>query len=160
MTEMSISRVAVSLASVLLLLGTAAGRQNAATDENQPPQAFFNSESQSAPCKPQAATAKNPFDTCKYPPYGPGMRPPKFVSAPSPSYPEAARKAKLNGTVVLALAIDDKGHVDDVKIVSSSNPLFEQNAIDTAKQWVFSPALKNGKPVAVQENVEMGFRLY
>ncbi len=61
---------------------------------------------------------------------------------------------------MLALAIDDKGNVDDVKIVSSSNQVFEQNAIDAAKQWVFLPATKNGKPVAVQENVDMGFRLY
>ncbi len=160
MTQMTISRVAIWLASMLLLLGSAAARQNPTASENQTPQAFLGSEPQNTPCKPEAATAKNPFDTCKYLPYGPGVRPPKAVSTPNPSYPEPARKAKLNGTVVLALAIDDKGNVDDVKIVSSSNQVFEQNAIDAAKQWVFLPALKHGKPVAVQENVDMGFNLY
>lgn len=160
MTEMTISRIAIWLASALVLLGSVAAQQSPVTSENQTPQAFLSSESQIAPCQSQPPTAKTPFDTCKYLPYGPGIRPPKPVSAPDPTYPEPARQANLKGTVVLALAINDKGHVDDVKIVRSSNQVFEQNAIDAAKQWVFLPALKSGKPVAVQENVEMGFSLY
>ena len=75
-------------------------------------------------------------------------------------YPEEARKAKLNGNVVVALAINETGGIDDVKVVCSSDRRFEQNAIDAVKQWEFAPATKDGTPVAVQIIVEMEFRLY
>ncbi len=103
-----------------------------------------------------------PFDICKYWPValGPGVHAPRPLSAPDPQYSEAARKAKVNGSVVLALAINDKGDVDDVRVARSTDRRFEQNAMDAAKQWKFAPATKDGKPVAVQENIEMTFRLY
>ena len=140
---MSGYKIALGFASALLLLGSVAAQQ-------------------SAPCQPQRPTATTPFDACKYWPLalGPGVHAPRPLSAPDPEYSEAARKAKLNGSVVLAVAVSEKGHVDDVKVVRSSNQVFEPNAIDAAKQWVFSPATKDGKPIAAQENIEMNFRLY
>jgi TonB family protein len=111
-------------------------------------------------CKPQAPTATIPFDTCKYLPYAPDIRRAKAVSHPDPTYPESARKAKLNGTVVLAVAVNEQGRVDAVKVVRSSSREFEQNSIDAAKQWVFLPATRDGKPVAIQMDIDMGFRLY
>jgi TonB family protein len=104
----------------------------------------------------------NPFDTCKYWPFalGPGIHAPRPISAPDPQYPEAAQKAKIKGSVVLAVAINEKGHVDDVKVVRSSDRRFEQNAMAAVKRWEFAPATKNGKSVAVQENVEVTFDLY
>jgi protein TonB len=137
------------LTSVLLLLVAAAGQQNSSTSDSQNP-----------PCKPQTPAATTPFDTCKYVTLGPGIRPPKAVSTPQPTYPEPARKSKLSGVVVVALAINENGYVDDVKVVRSSNRIFEQNAMDAVRQWVFAPATKDGKPVAVQIDSEANFKLY
>jgi protein TonB len=36
----------------------------------------------------------------------------------------------------------------------------DEKAIEAVKTWRFDPALKDGKPVAVQINVEVSFRLY
>ncbi len=58
------------------------------------------------------------------------------------------------------MAVNGKGDVDDVKVVRSSNRQFDQSAMNAAKQWKFLPATKDGRPVAVQMNSEMTFKLY
>jgi periplasmic protein TonB len=95
-----------------------------------------------------------------YLPIGPGIHGPLPLSTPDPEYSEAARKAKLNGSVTVAVAVNEKGGIDAVKVVRSSDRRFERNAIDAVKQWKFAPATKDGKAVAVQINVDMTFRLY
>jgi len=161
-TKMSGYKNATWFASVLMLLGAAAGQQIPVTPESQASRQSSSSESQSAPCRPQRPTVKTPFDVCKYLPLvlGPGIHGPRAVSAPDPEYSEAARKANLNGSVVVVLAINEKGNVDDAKVVYSSDRRFEQKAIDAVKQWEFAPATRDGKPVAVQMNVEMSFRMH
>jgi len=76
-----------------------------------------------------------------------------------PKYSDAARKAKLQGTVVVAVAINENGEVDAAKVVRSLSRDLDQNAMDAAKQYKFAPATKDGKPVAVQLAIEMNFRL-
>ena len=122
---------------------------------------LFSFASEHQPCQPLTPTAATPFDTCRYLPPGKGVHSPKAVYIPSPDYPEAARKANLlNGSVALALAVNEKGGVDYVKVVRSSDQRFEPTTIDTVKQWEFAPATKNGKPIAVQINVETSFQLH
>jgi len=156
--------VAIGFTSILLLLGAAVGQQSAVTPESHASRQSSSSESQSAPCRPQRPIAMTPFDVCKYLPLGPGRGPgihaPRVLSAPDPKYSETARKAKINGTVVVALAINEKGGVDAVKVVRHLEPGLDQNAMDAAKQWEFAPATKDGKPVAVQINVEVTFELH
>lgn len=82
------------------------------------------------------------------------------LSIPDPTYSASARKAKINGTVVLAVAINDSGTVDAVKVVRSVEPGLDQNAVDAVKQWKFTPATKDGEPVAVQIDVTVGFSMY
>ncbi len=77
-----------------------------------------------------------------------------------PKYTDAARKAKINGSVVVAVAINEEGRVDDVKIVRGLGYGLDQNAMDAATQAKFTPATKDGKPVPVQINMAMTFKLY
>ncbi len=151
---------AIGFTSVLLLLGAAAGQQSSVMPQSHAFLQSSSSEPQSGPCEPQAPTATAPFDSCSYLTLGPGIRGPCTLNHVDPQYPEEARKAKLSGSVVVALAINEKGGIDDVKVVRSSNRVFEQNAMDAARQWKFAPAIKDGKPVAVQINAEMSFKLY
>ncbi len=111
------------------------------------------------------STATAPFDTCKYLPVGPGpagpgIRSPRGLSIVDPKYTDAARKAKINGSVVVAVAINEEGGVDDVKIVRGLGYGLDQNAMDAATQSKFTPAIKDGKPVPVQINMAMTFKLY
>jgi len=100
------------------------------------------------------------FDTCVYVPEGNGIKYRHPLHMPDPEYSEAARKAKITGTVVLAVAMNAGDTVDAVKVIRPLEPGLDQNAVDAVKQWKFTSATKDGKLVAVQIDVEVGFRLY
>lgn len=153
-------RAAIALCTALLLATLSVGQQSSST-LRQP----SSPDSRNAPCQPQVPTVTAPFDTCKYLPVGPGpagpgIRPPRGLSIVDPKYTDAARKAKINGSVVVAVAINEEGGVDDVKIVRGLGYGLDQNAMDAARQSKFKPATKDGIPVPVQINMEMTFKLY
>jgi TonB family protein len=91
---------------------------------------------------------------------GGGVSAPKALYAPDPEYSEEARKAKYQGTCVLWLIVGPDGHPRDIRIARSLGLGLDEKAIEAVKQWKFEPAMKDGKPVAVQINVEVDFRLY
>ncbi len=91
---------------------------------------------------------------------GGGVSAPRALFAPDPEYSEEARKAKYQGVVVLWLIVGPDGRPRDMKIVRSLGMGLDQKAIEAVRQWKFEPAMKDGKPVAVQINVEVNFRLY
>ncbi|HET9407513.1 MAG TPA: energy transducer TonB [Candidatus Sulfotelmatobacter sp.] len=70
----------------------------------------------------------------------------KTLVRTAPSYPELARKLHLEGKVKLEILIDRAGVVRTAKMLGG-NPVFEQSAIETVKQWRFEPADKETKAV-------------
>lgn len=91
---------------------------------------------------------------------GPGMTSPRAVYAPNPQYTDKARKAKINGTVLLQLTVTSEGEARDVKVTKSLTPDLDQKAVEAVRSWKFKPATKNGKPITVAINVEATFSLY
>jgi len=91
---------------------------------------------------------------------GGGVSAPKAVYAPDPEYSEEARKAKYQGTCVLWLVVGPDGRPRDIRVSRTLGLGLDEKAIEAVKQWKFEPAMKDGKPVAVQINVEVSFRLY
>jgi len=91
---------------------------------------------------------------------GGGVSAPRVLSAPDPEYSEEARKAKYQGTVVLWLVIGPDGKPRDIRLARPLGMGLDQKAIDAVRRWVFEPGKKDGRPVAVQLNVEVNFRLY
>ena len=89
-----------------------------------------------------------------------GVTPPKSIYAPNPEYDEAARKAKLNGFVVLSLIVTLEGNAKDVKVTKSLSPGLDQKSIEAVSKWKFAPATKDGKPVAVELHVQTTFKIY
>ncbi len=85
---------------------------------------------------------------------------PGSVYAPSPEYSPEARKAKYEGTCVLWLIVDTDGHPHNIRVARTVGYGLDEKAIEAVKQWKFKPAMKDGRPVAVQINVEVHFRLY
>jgi len=61
-----------------------------------------------------------------------------------PVYPATLGAAGIEGTVVLDAVIRRDGAVGDVTVVRSSNPAFEQPAIDAVKQWRYTPLPYDG----------------
>lgn len=91
---------------------------------------------------------------------GGGVSAPRAIYAPDPEYSEEARKAKYQGTCVLWLIVGPDGHPRDIRVARSLGLGLDEKAVEAVKQWKFDPAMKDGKPVAVQINVEVDFRLY
>jgi TonB family protein len=91
---------------------------------------------------------------------GGGVSAPKAVFSPDPEYSEEARKAKYQGVCVLWLVVGPDGKPRDVRVARTLGLGLDEKAIEAVKTWRFEPAVKDGRPVAVQINVEVTFRLY
>ncbi|MCU1305407.1 MAG: outer rane transport energization protein TonB [Acidobacteriaceae bacterium] len=88
------------------------------------------------------------------------VKPPKAVQQQDPEYPEAARRGKYQGTVVLIVIIGKTGAVEQVFFARPAGMGLDYKALEAVKTWKFLPATKNGSPVACVVNVEMSFNLY
>jgi TonB family protein len=91
---------------------------------------------------------------------GNGVSAPIPVYKPDPEYTKEARKAKIQGTVVLRIVVDTSGAVTDCKVVEPLDDGLDEMACEAAKTWRFKPALRNGTPVPVRLYVETSFRLF
>jgi len=91
---------------------------------------------------------------------GGGVSAPRPLYTPEPEYSDEARKVKYQGTCVLWLIIDSDGKPHEVRTARALGFGLDEQAIQAVKQWKFVPAMKDGRPVAVQMNVEVNFRLY
>ena len=90
---------------------------------------------------------------------GGGVSRPKPIYSPDPEFSDEARKNKMQGTVVLRLVVGVDGKPRDIKVARALGMGLDQKAIEAVRNWKFEPAMKDGKPVAVQINVEVNFRL-
>ncbi len=88
-----------------------------------------------------------------------GTRPPIPINRPQAQYSEEARKAKWSGTVLLDVDIDATGKVATATVAKPLGRGLDEKAIQAATKWTFMPALKDGKPVSAQVQVQMNFRL-
>ncbi len=129
----------------------------AATGQQQP---FASPPNLKGPCPAITESKAAWFDPNLYLPHSNGVTLGRALSTPDPEYAESARKAKINGTVLLAVAINATGTVDAVKVVCKLEPGLDQNAADAVSKWKFTPATKDGEPVPVQIEVSIGYRLY
>jgi protein TonB len=87
------------------------------------------------------------------------ITPPHTTYSPDPKYPDKARKAHEGGVVLVDLVVGTDGLARDVKIARTVTPELDQAAMDAVKQWKFTPAAKDGHPVAVQIKVEVSFNI-
>ena len=84
---------------------------------------------------------------------------PEAITKVQPEYPEIARSANVDGTVMIQALVGKDGRVKDTKIVKSV-AMLDAAAVAAVKQWVFKPALSNNKPVAVWVAVPVKFSLH
>ena len=62
--------------------------------------------------------------------------------------------------MVLQIVVTKKGDVVRVRLVRALGMGLDQNAMEGVERWRFSPATRNGQPVAVTLNIEVAFNLY
>lgn len=81
-----------------------------------------------------------------------------LVQRVNPTYPPQARSHGIDGDVVLDVTIGDDGSVHKVAVVSGPG-ILTNAAVTAVRQWRFSPALLNGKPLEIQKRVTIAFKL-
>ncbi len=84
---------------------------------------------------------------------------PEKLSGPNPVYPEAARRARIQGVVVLECVIGKDGSVKSVKELRGLPLGLTEGAIDAVKRWKFKPSTLNGKEVEVLYILTVRFNL-
>ena len=92
---------------------------------------------------------------------GNGVKLPTIAKEVRPTYPPAAKKMGITGSVTMDCVVRPDGSVGKVKVLKSLDAKhgFDQAAMDAMKQWRFNPGLKGGKPVAVHVTTEMTFTI-
>jgi TonB family protein len=86
--------------------------------------------------------------------------PPRPTYTPEPEFSEEARRARFQGIVVLKIVINKEGNIVRVRLERALGMGLDQNAMEGVERWRFTPATRNGQPVAVEMNIEVAFNLY
>ena len=87
-----------------------------------------------------------------------GITPGRLEHKVEPTYPPQARMARVDGAVKLRATVGTNGKVREVRTISG-NPLLVQAAVDAVSQWRYKPYELNHKPVEVQTDIVIIFRL-
>lgn len=87
--------------------------------------------------------------------------PPVLVKFVNPKYPDLARQAGIEGTVLLNVLVGDDGKVLQVSVIQSDvTPAMEKAAIEASKQFMFKPAKQRTVPVKARVAIPIRFKLH
>ncbi len=89
---------------------------------------------------------------------GGDIKPPRRIKYVVPIYPELAKKARVEGIVILEAIIDPSGQVSNLRVLRSV-PLLDDAALSAVQQWHYEPTLLNGVSVPIVMTVTVQFEL-
>lgn len=84
---------------------------------------------------------------------------PKILQWAKPEYPEMARRAALEGTVMVKVLVGPDGSVKDAIVIQGVNPLLNKAAIEAARKCKFIPGKQRNIPVKAWMALPFTFRL-
>ncbi len=84
---------------------------------------------------------------------------PVKVFAPQPQYTEEARRARIQGVVIVQAIIDCRGFVTEVSVLKGLPLGLSEAVVSAISQWRFEPATLDGRPISVYYNLTVNFRL-
>jgi TonB family protein len=87
------------------------------------------------------------------------LTPPKPVTIVSPTFPPELRSAGAEGKAVVKISISETGAVTAATLKSADHPAFGAAAVEAAKQWTFTPAMRDGTAIAIAVDLPMHFNL-
>lgn len=77
-----------------------------------------------------------------------------------PVYPDSAKSAGVQGTVVLHAVISKDGEVLSLRVVNSQiDPDLAKSAVQAVSQWRYRPTLLNGEPVEIDTTIQVNYTL-
>ena len=86
-------------------------------------------------------------------------KPPELINKVDPVYPKLARRARVEGVVILNVRTDEDGRVDQVKVANSNDPFLTRAAIEAVKQWRYQPFYSKGIRYPILFTVTVRFQL-
>jgi protein TonB len=90
---------------------------------------------------------------------GSGVMPPRLLREVKADYTEEARRANIEGEVVLEIVVRRDGSVSDIKMLNGLARGLNERAIAAVRQWRFAPATRLGQAVDVIVEVAVEFKL-
>ena len=88
-----------------------------------------------------------------------GITRPEILHKVAPRYTEMARRAGVQGTVIIEAIIDERGRVTNQRILRSLPMGLDQAAMEAVQQWRFTPAMRGDKPVRVYFTLTVNFTI-
>ncbi len=86
---------------------------------------------------------------------------PAPIKEVKPEYPSIAKEAGVEGAVTVHVLVGKEGRVLDAVLAEKIQvPMLNEAALAAARQWVFTPGLANGRPVACWSAIPFRFRLH
>ena len=77
----------------------------------------------------------------------------------SVEYPEFAKKAGIEGRVIVQFVVNEQGNVQNPKVTRGVHKLLNEEAIKAVKEQSFKPGKQRGEAVKVQMSLPVTFRL-
>jgi protein TonB len=92
---------------------------------------------------------------------GSGIVSPRVLKEVKPQYTSEAMRAKIQGDVTVECVVTPQGRCANIRVIRSLDPTFglDQQAVKAAGEWLFTPGMRQGQPVAVLISIEMSFTL-
>jgi TonB family protein len=90
---------------------------------------------------------------------GSGIEAPRLLKEVTADYTEEARRANIEGSVLLEIVVKSDGTVGDPRVMRSLGAGLDQRAVQAVRQWRFAPARRLGAPVDVIVQVSVEFKL-
>jgi TonB family protein len=112
----------------------------------------------SAKAKPSTETAEKPKPTRIR--IGGNVEVAKVLTKVQPIYPESAKAAGAQGSVMLHAIVSKDGRPLSVEVLNSQiDPELARAAVEAVNQWRFQPTLLNGEPVEIDTTITVNFKL-
>lgn len=84
---------------------------------------------------------------------------PELIQRVNPVYPEMARRAGLQGQVLVAFIVTREGRVAEPRVLKGPE-IFRAAALEAVRQFLFEPAMQNDRGVAVRMTIPIRFSLH
>jgi TonB family protein len=82
-----------------------------------------------------------------------------LVKKEHPSYPAAAKAARISGLVLLDVMIGKDGHVRDIRVLDTPSPVLTEASERAVEQWQYDPAMVEGRPQELNTMINVIYSL-
>ena len=87
------------------------------------------------------------------------IRPPTIIKSALALYTDDARARGIEGTVIIESFIGEDGQIKNMRVLKGLGFGLDEVALGSVREWVLSPATRDGVPVSVVAQIDVQFNL-